>query len=212
MQQQIKTLQKIVSRKRTSKALTFSIPHVLKSILLLSKQKYVSRTTFCDELHIGEGAVRTLISHLKEHEFADSIKAGTFLTTRGKNFAKKFQDAMPYQTFLKKCCLTNGNYNCAIILRKEQVQNIGNGMQQRDYAILYGASDSLTLRFKKGEFVFVGDEVVCFSDEPEIKENLIESLHPKNNDIVIITSSNDKFVAEISAINTTLCTLGTQKE
>ncbi|WP_297471770.1 DUF4443 domain-containing protein [Nitrosopumilus sp.] len=211
MQQQIKTLQKITSRKRTSKSLTFSIPHVLKSILLLSKQKYVSRATLCDELHMGEGAVRTLISYLKEYEFVDSIKAGTFLTTKGKNFAKKFQEAMPYQSFLKKCCLTNGDHNCAIILRKEHVSNIGNGMQQRDYAILYGADDALTLRFKNGEFVFVGDEVVCFADESEIKENLIEALHPRNNDIVIITSSNDKFVVEISAINTALWTLGSQK-
>lgn len=211
MQEQIKTLQKITSRKRTSKALTFSIPHVLKSILLLSKQKYVSRTTFCDELHMGEGAVRTLISYLKEYEFVDSIKAGTFLTIKGKNFAKKFQEAMPYQSFLRKCGLTNGDHNCAIILRKEYVSNIGNGMQQRDYAILYGANDALTLRFKKGEFVFVGDEVICFADESEIKENLIETLHPRNNDIVIITSSNDKFVVEISAINTALWTLGSQK-
>lgn len=211
MQQQIKTLQKITSRKRTSKSLTFSIPHVLKSILLLSKQKYVSRATLCYELHMGEGAVRTLISYLREYEFVDSIKAGTFLTTKGKNFAKKFQEAMPYQSFLRKCCLTNGDHNYAIILRKEHVSNIGNGMQQRDYAILYGANDALTLRFKKGEFVFVGDEVVCFADESEIKENLIETLHPRNNDIIIITSSNDKFVVEISAINTALWTLGSQK-
>ncbi len=212
MRQQIKTLQKVVTRKGTSKALTFSTPHVLKSILHLLTQKYVSRASFCKELHMGEGAVRTLISHLKEYGLVDSIKAGTFLTSKGKKFATQFHNVMPAQCFLKKCCLTDGKHNCAILLKGKNVTDIGNGMQQRDFAILYGASDSLTLIFRDGEFVFVGDKVVCFSDEPEIKNNLIQTLEPEKDDIIIITSSDDKFVAEISAINTALWTLGTHEK
>ena len=61
-------------------------------------------------------------------------------------------------------------------------------------------------------FEFSGDNVVCFADEPEIRDHLIETLEPEEGDIVIITSSDDKFVAEISAINTILCTLGTHKK
>ena len=212
MHQQIKLLQKVVTRKGTSKALTFSTPHVLKSILFLSTQQYVSRASFCQELKIGEGAVRTLISHLKEYGLADSIKAGTFLTSKGKKFAEQFHKIMPSQTFLRKCCLTNGKHNCAILLKGKRIDDVGNGMQQRDYAILYGASDSLTLIYRKGEFVFSGDKVVCFSDEPEIRNNLIQSLEPEEEDIVIITSSDDKFVAEISAINTALWTIGTHEK
>jgi len=212
MHQQIKTLQKVVTRKRNSTALTFSMPHVLKSILHLSHQKYVSRANFCQELKIGEGAVRTLISHLKEQGLVDSIKAGTFLTNKGKKFAEKFCTIMPTQTFLRKCCLTNGKHNCAILLKGEHIDDIGNGMQQRDFAILYGASDSLTLIFREGEFVFSGDHMRCFVDELEIRDNLIESLEPENEDIVIITSSDDKFVAEISAINTAIGTLATHEK
>ena len=212
MHQQIKLLQKVVTRKGTSKALTFSTPHVLKSILFLSTQQYVSRASFCQELKIGEGAVRTLISHLKEHGLADSVKSGTFLTNKGKKFAEQFHKIMPSQTFLRKCCLTNGKHNCAILLKGTHIDDIGNGMQQRDFAILYGASDSLTLVYRKGEFVFSGDKVVCFPDEPEIRDDLIQSLEPEEEDIVIITSSDDKFVAEISAINTALWTIGTHEK
>ena len=212
MHQQIKTLQKVVTRKGTSKALTFSMPHVLKSILYLSKQKYVSRASFCQELQMGEGAVRTLISHLKEYGLVDSIKSGTFLTNKGKKFAERFHVVMPSQTFLKKCCLTNGKHNCAILLKGEYIDDIGNGMQQRDFAILYGASDSLTLIYREKEFVFSGDGVQCFPDEPEIRDNLIKSLQPEEEDIVIITSSDDKFVADISAMNTALWTLGTHEK
>ena len=80
-------------------------------------------------------------------------------------------------------------------------------MQQRDFAILYGASDSLTLIFRAVEFAFSGDQVRCFEDELEIRDGLIESLKPENEDIVIITSSDDKFVAEIFAIKTVIGTL-----
>jgi len=212
MHQQIKTLQKVVTRKGNSTPLTFSMPHVLKSILHLSNQKYVSRAGFCQELKIGEGAVRTLISHLKEQGLVDSIKSGTYLTSKGKKFAAKFSTIMPTQTFLRKCCLTNGKHNCAILLKGEYIDDIGNGMQQRDFAILYGASDSLTLIFRDGEFVFSGDQMRCFEDELEIRDNLIESLEPENDDIVIITSSDDKFVAEISAINTAIGTLATHEK
>lgn len=212
MHQQIRVLQNIVTRKGSSKVLTFSAPHVLKSILCFSNQKYISRASFCKELHMGEGAVRTLISHLKEYGFVDCIKAGTFLTNKGIRFAKQFHSAMPSQCFLKKCCMTNGKHNCAILLKKDYVSNIGNGMQQRDFAILYGATDSLTLVFRNNEFVFSGDGFECFSDEPEIKDQLIETLEPEEGDVVIITSSDDKFVAEISAINTILWTLGTHEK
>ncbi|MDH5463427.1 MAG: DUF4443 domain-containing protein [Nitrosopumilus sp.] len=211
MHQQIKTLQNIVTRKGSSKVLTFSAPHVLKSIFYLSSQKYVSRASFCREIHLGEGAVKTLISHLKEYEIVDSIKSGTFLTKKGIKLAAQFQKATPSQCFIKKCQITNGIYNYAILLKKKYVSNLGNGMKQRDYAILYGASDSLTLIFKEKEFVFSGDDITCFTDEPETRDALIEALKPAEGDIIIITSSNDKFVAEISAINTILWTLRNEK-
>jgi hypothetical protein len=38
---------------------------------------------------------------------------------------------------------------------------------------------------------------------------LIKLLDPEEGDIAIITSSDDKFIAEIAAINTILWTLGT---
>ena len=209
MQQQVKILQNIVTRKGSSKILTFSAPHVLKSIFCFANQKYISRATFCKEIHLGEGAVKTLISHLKEYEIIDSIKSGSFLTKKGIRFANRFYKAIPSQGFIKKCAITKGKYNYAILLKKDFITIIENGMQQRDYAILYGASDSLTLVFENNEFVFSGDRMSCFMEELETKDYLIKLLEPEEGDVVIITSSDDKFIAEISAINTALRTLGT---
>ena len=196
-----------MKRKGSSKTLSFSMPHILKSIFHLSNQKYVSRSNFCNEIQLGEGAVKTLIGHMKEEGLVDTIKAGTFLTKKGQKTAARFYDAIPAQGFLKKCNTTKGKFNYVIRIKKEFTSNLGNGMQQRDYAILYGASDSLTLYYNEKEFFFIGDKMKCFDKEEEIRADIINRLNPKNGDVIIITSSDDKFVAEISAINTAIWTL-----
>jgi len=176
MQNEIKKLLNIVTRKGTNKVLSFSIPHVFKALQLLSKQKYVSRKLFCNELHIGEGAVRTLISHLKQDGFVDVIKAGTFLTPKGKILSKKFLDIIP---------------------------------AQRDFAIMYGAKSATTLLFENGKFVFPNETKDALEKDVKIKKSLLEKLRPQENDIIIIASSDDVIVSEISAINAMLGTLAT---
>ena len=203
----INTLENIVTRKGSGKVLTFSSPHVLKSIFHLYDERYVSRASLCREIRLGEGAVKTLIRHLKEFGMVDTIRAGTFLTEKGRKFADQFLKAVPHQASLEKCKATRGRHNHTAIIKKRFVQNLGNGMEQRDFAILYGASDSLTLIFEKGRFLFAGDEVQCFAGEPDVQRFLVKELSPDEGDAIIITSSDDRFVAEISAIGTVLGTL-----
>lgn len=204
-------MQNIVTRKGSSRVLSFSVPHVFKALQLLNDQKYVSRATFCNELHIGEGAVKTLINHMKQDGIADSIKAGTFLTLNGKRFVKKFLDKISVGCNVDPCDIARGKYNHAILV-KNYANLLGNGMQQRDYAILYGASGATTLAYSKKKFVFLGESSDCLSDAPEIKKILVDNLHPENNDVIIISSSDDSFVAEISAINSVLWTLASNEK
>ena len=211
MHNQIKTLHSIVTRKDSSKILTFSMPHVFKALLVLSEQKYVSRLAFCKELHIGEGAVRTLILRLKQAGLAETIKAGTFLTSKGIRFAKEFFDVIPAQCKIKSCNIAREKYNHAILL-KDYASVIGNGMDQRDYSILYGAKGATTLSFVNNQFVFPGETMDCLNDDPRTKKDLLNKLKPEENDLVIITSSDDPFVAEVSAINSVLWTLATYKK
>ena len=210
MHNQIKTLQSIVTRKRSSRVLTFSTPHVFLTLELLSRQKYTSRQTFCKELHIGEGAARTLVLHLKQSDLADSIRAGTFLTQKGVRFAKKFFDIIPSQCMIESCNIAREKYNHAILL-KDYATIVGNGMDQRDYAILYGAKGATTLSFENNRFVFAGETKDCLRDDPKTKKILLENLKPEENDLVIIGSSDEKFVAKISAINSVLWTLASHE-
>jgi hypothetical protein len=205
---QIQILQNIVSRKDSAKVLTFSVPHVFKALQMLYKDHFVSRASFCKNLYMGEGAVKTMISHLKEESMVDSTKSGTFLTNKGSSFVKNLTTILAAESEIKKCRIAPGKFNYAILLKK-YANATKSGMEQRDYAILYGATGATTLAYKDRRFVFPNEITDCLADDIKTKKTLLASLRPENGDLIIITSASDPFVAEISAKNSALWTLAT---
>lgn len=206
--QQIQTLQNIVSRKGSSKVLTFSIPHLLKALQILHADNYVSRISFCRHLHIGEGAARTMISHLKKEGMIDSTKSGSYLTDKGRIFIEVLLEKLPRECTIKNCSIAQGAFNHAIILRQYAFAT-RSGVEQRDYSILYGATGATTLLYKDNQFVFPQEAIDCLSKDPSTKKDLLEKLQPENGDMIIIASADDEFVAEIAAKNAALWTLAT---
>jgi biotin operon repressor len=186
--------------------LTFGAPHVLKAIQLLHKESYVSRDSFCKALHIGEGAVKTLILHLKEEGMVDSVRSGTFLTKKGQKFTNEFFKVMPAECLVPKSTITGGKNSYAVLLRNF-ANEIKSGLEQRDAAILYGATGAITILFRKNEFVFPGEEVDCLRSDQKTKQILLEDLQPRNGDVIIIVTSQNPFVSEIAAKNSALYTL-----
>jgi hypothetical protein len=195
-----------VSRKGSSKVLTFSIPHVLKALQLLTKEKFVSRATFGKEIHLGEGAVKTLILHLKEAEMVNTTRSGTFLTEKGRKLTNQIQSVIPKECKIKKCSIIQSKHNHAVLL-KNHSNIVKTGLEQRDYAIMYGSSGCTTMIYKNKKLVFPGDEKECFTKDMKTRDYLLENLCPNEGDVIIISSSNDPFVAEISAKNSALWTL-----
>ncbi|MFQ5440807.1 MAG: DUF4443 domain-containing protein [Nitrosopumilaceae archaeon] len=208
MRQQIKLLQNIVSRKGSSKVLTFSIPHVFKALQLLYLEKFVSRSKFCNELHLGEGAIKTLILHLKDAKIVDTTRSGTYLTAKGKKISENLCSILKKECKLNKSRIVRGKYNHAIIL-KNYSYAIKTGLEQRDYAILYGSSGCITLLYHNGKFVFPGEEQDCLKEDPKTRKNIFQNLCPEEGDVIIISSADDSFVAEVSAKNSALWTLAT---
>ena len=184
------------------------MPHVLKALQLLSEEKFVSRAMFGREIHLGEGAVKTLISHLREAEIIESNRSGSYLTNRGQKFTNKILKSIPKECQVGKCNLIPHKNNHAIII-KDYAFAIKSGLEQRDYAILYGSEGCITMLFKEGKFIFPNNDQDCFQKDKKTREYLLEKLCPENNDVIIISSSNDSFIAEISAKNSALWTMAT---
>lgn len=80
-------------------------------------------------------------------------------------------------------------------------------MDQRDFAIIYGAKSATTLSFENNKFVFPNETDDALENDSQTKKVLLEKLMPEENDIVIIVSSDDVIVSEISVINAVLRTL-----
>lgn len=74
---------------------------------------------------------------------------------------------------------------------------------------MYGSSGCTTLTFKNNKFVFPGEDKDCLNKDKKTRQILLEKLEPSDEDIIIISSSNDSFVAEISAKNSALWTIAT---
>lgn len=210
MQSKVAALQNVVSRKGSSKVLTFSVPHVFKALQLLYRDHFVSRASFCHDLHMGEGAVKTMIAHLKEESFVDSTKSGTFLTTKGKNFIKNLLDVLSAECVIKKCSIAPGKFNYGVILKRYS-HATKSGMEQRDYSILYGASGATTIQYKDSQFVFPKENIDCLANDVKTRNIILNELKPANGDLIIIASATDPFVAEIAAKNSALWTLATHR-
>lgn len=181
---------------------------MFKALQLLSEEGFVSRATLGKEIHLGEGAVKTLIAHLKEAKMIESTRSGNFLTGKGKKLTSQLQKIIPKECKIGKNSLTPSKNNHAIILKKYSYA-ITTGLEQRDYAIMYGSSGCITLVFENNKFVFPGEDKDCLNKDKKTKQTLLEKLNPSEEDIIIISSSDDSFVAEISAKNSALWTIAT---
>ena len=196
----------MVSRRGSSKVLSFSAPHVFKALQLLYKEPYISRISFCKDLHMGEGAVKTLILHLKEEGLADSLRSGTFLTKKGRKFSGELFKILSAECDIPKCSIAQGKNNHAVLLRNF-AKEIKTGIEQRDASILYGATGTITILYHKNKFVFPNEEADCLRNDEKVRSILLNHLNPREGDVIIIATASEPFVAEISAKNSALFTL-----
>ena len=91
----------------------------------------------------------------------DTTKSGSFLTEKGEKISKEIQKIIPNECKIKKCSVVSGKNNHAIILKNYDF-SIKSGLEQRDYAILYGSSGCTTILFRDNRFVFPRENKDCF--------------------------------------------------
>lgn len=197
-------LDEMVSKKGYARMLTFGIPHVFKALQMMQHARFVSRNSFCASLHMGEGAVKTMLLRLGGHGMTATVRSGTCLTDSGAAFASSLTDAIPCEARVRSAML--GGLDGHAILVRNHARLIRTGMEQRDFAIMYGASVALTLVFSGGCFSFPGNP----ADITGLRDDMVQalaSLNPQESDVAIIASATDPFTAELAAKNSALRTL-----
>ena len=211
MHQVLRLLSKVAERYAPSRLLSFDSVHVLKAMQLMENRKKVSRSLLMHELGLGEGSIKTLVKHMKMSGLIENSNAGTWSTNKGKAVYAKLHGTMPNEMDVFKCSIALGKFNYAVLV-KDAAYNIGSGIEQRDAAIKLGAVGATTLIFKNGRLLMPDTREDLLRNNPKIHSLFIKKLAPKDNDVIIIGSSENKRTAELAAKSAALHTIANHEK
>ena len=203
----LRTLGKVANKLAPGRAPYFIEAHLVKALKIVDSEGPVGRVRLSKILGLGEGAVRTLVKHLKNEGLIKISRTGIILTDSGKKLSSFLNSRISSETEVPQSSLTVGPFNIAVLV-KNVADAIKYGLEQRDAAIKVGASGATTLIFSHGGLVMPGAEGEdVFKNIPAIRDVLISKLKPREGDVVIIGSGNDRLTAELGAIAAALETL-----
>lgn len=209
----VKSLQRISSRYAPSRVLSFDIVHVFKTLQLIKNRGHASRGLLSKELGLGEGAIKTLIRHLKMHNMIKTTNTGTHMTDKGEATLLELLSSIPSEMRLPattKYSISLGKYNYVVLLKQLGVA-MKSGIEQRDAAIKIGAKGATTLLFKDGKFIMPTNTTTNYDslkEEPNVYALLTKRLKPEEGDAIIIGSDDaSKRTAEFAAKSAALLTI-----
>ncbi len=208
----VKAITDVAARYAPSRVLSFSEVHVFKTLQLMKENRRVSRVMLCSELLLGEGAIKTLIKHMKMDDLISTTNGGTRMTPKGKEICYQLTSSIPSETRLPKCSVALGKFNHAVLL-KNLSYVVKSGVEQRDAAIKMNGIGATTLLCVDKKLVMPTNiHRDSLREEPTIRKLLIEKLKPKQDDVIIIGSSDyNSKTAEMAAKNAALYTLMTHE-
>jgi hypothetical protein len=190
-------MQQIAEKKAPGPSTTFTIFHIFYALELMS-QKPLGRNKLAEKLNVGDGAVRTIISRLREAELIDTSKEGCHLTAKGCEVWHQFEEIFPKRVDLPKSELTASEFNHAFLV-KNCGQKVDSGIDQRDAAIIAGARKALVIVYKKGHLCITSVSECLEKDYPKAATQILSSLAPQENDVVIVASADTALKAKRGA-------------
>jgi|AGTN01.2.fsa_nt_gi hypothetical protein len=192
-----KFMQQLSSKKAPGPSTSFTIFHVFYALQLLS-QKPIGRNKLAEQLGVGDGAIRTIISRLREAGLIDTSKAGCELTQKGREIWCQFEAIFPKEVDFGKSDLNPKEYNYAFLVRNCG-EKVGSGINQRDAAIIAGAHKAFVMVYHNGHLKI---ETVIEDMEkqyPKTTKQMLEQLQPQENDAIVVASAESPLRAKRGA-------------
>jgi predicted transcriptional regulator len=170
----------------------FTSAHVLIALRII-REKSPGRKQLSANLCLGEGTVRNMLRRLTEEGLVSSTRRGVSLTAEGEGLVEELAQSIRGRP-VPRSHLTVGEYNHAVLV-KGGASKVRLGVEQRDNALISGASGATTLIVEDEDF-----KVPALPDA--VEESLVESilkLEPEDGDAVIIGTADHVFFAELGA-------------
>ena len=194
----LEIIERVMRKIAPGPAPAFNEAHVVKVLELIAKYEPVGRIRLSNEVGLGEGTTRTLLKHLKNEGITQSSRNGIFFSAEGKNLFSDLRSKLSEGMDIPSSPLTIGASNIAVLVR-DTAQAIGSGMEQRDAAIKSGALGATTLVFSNNKLALPTGEENLSESMPELHDKLVTKLKPKENDVIIVGSGENRTNAEIGA-------------
>ena len=199
-------IENVACEKAPGPSTSFSVAHIFYALELIAA-KPIGRNKLAQKLKVGDGAIRTIINHLKDADLIETSKAGCTLTAKGESVWKKFREIFPKRGEIGRTELTNEEHNYAFLV-KNSGHKVKSGIEQRDAAIVAGAKRAVIIVSKEGHLSIesVSDDMA--KDFPKATNQILKVIQPKDNDVIIIAGAqvqqkakNAAFAASWALIN-----------
>jgi len=180
-------IEDIASAKAPGPSMTFDASHIFFALELMAA-KTIGRNQLAKKLEVGEGTVRTILSRLKNDGLIETSRKGCNLTEKGQVIWKKFEQLFPKQAEIGKTELTNTKHNYAFLARNTG-QTVKSGIEQRDAAIVAGATGAVIIVTKQGHLTIESVSNRLEKQFPQATDQIQKTLQPQDNDVVILVGA-----------------------
>ena len=191
-------IERVTRKIAPGRAPSFNEAQVVKALEIICAHGTVGRVRLSKELELGEGATRTLLKHLKKEGLIEGSRRGITFSEYGKKLFSNLRSKISEGIDVPNSPLTVGPFNIAVLVRN-MAHGVRRGVEQRDTAIKAGALGATTLIFSRSKLVMPSSEEDVFKGISSIYDMLVSKLNPKENDVVIVGSGENKPSAEIGA-------------
>lgn len=190
-------IENVAGEKAPGPSATFSVAHIFCALELVA-EKPIGRNKLAENLNVGEGAIRTIINHLKNADLIETSKAGCTLTNRGLNVWKKFEESFPKRGEIARTELTTAIYNYAFLV-KNSGHKVKSGIEQRDTAIAAGAKRAVIIVSKGRHLIIESVSSNIEAEFPQATSQILEVVQPEDNDVIVIAGADALQKAKLAA-------------
>ncbi len=194
----LEVIERVASKLAPGRAPSFNQAQIVKALEIIGAFGTVGRIRLSKELDLGEGATRTLLKHLKKEGLIEGSRQGIAFSEYGKKIFSSLRSKISEGVEVPNSPMTVGPFNLAVLVRNA-AHRVNRGVEQRDTAIKAGALGATTMIFSRGKLVIPSGEENVFKGISSIYDILISRLSPKENDVIILGSGENKTSAEIGA-------------
>jgi predicted transcriptional regulator len=204
-------LEKVASKIARGPAPSFNEAHVVKALEIIGNYGTVGRINLSNKLELGIGTTRTILKHLKKEGLIVSSRYGFVFSEQGKKLFLNLRSRISGGIEVPNSPLTVGPVGIAVLVR-DMAHKVGRGIEQRNTAIRAGASGATTLIFFRNKLTMASKKKHSLKGISEMEDIIVSKLNPKENDVIIVGSGENRTNAEIGTIMASLKLLKSENE